>query len=323
MKIVSASDIQDKKVLLRYDLDIPLKDGRVVEDYRLKAGLTTLKLCLDKAVQVTILGHIGRPRGIDPVLSIEPIFDWFYQNGFSNHIDNKKLQFLENLRFEGGEEQSSIEYAKQLASFGEVFVNEAFASYHQASSTTVLPTLLPSFAGLRFAQEVQKLTDVMQNPQKPQIFIVGGAKIEDKLPAVLALAKFCDKVLVGGKLPEQIINSGTQIPANVYLAEVNPGGTDITGQTAKNWSKIINGAKQIIWNGPMGKFEEAGNNQTKNLAQSVIDSGAQTIIGGGDTVSALKSYGLLDKISFVSTGGGAMLEFLINGTLPSIDALEQ
>jgi phosphoglycerate kinase len=322
MRKVSAPSLTNKKVLLRYDIDVPIKDKKVVDDFRLKAGLDTLKLCLEHTQTVTILGHIGRPQDEDPNLSVEAVYDWFFDNGFSDVIKSKKLQFLENLRFESGEEECSMEYSKSLAEFGEIYINEAFASYHKASSTTVLPTLMPSFCGIHFNQEVEQLTQIREDPKKPLISIIGGAKIDDKLPAVLALSKISDKVLVGGRLPEEIINSGTQIPGNVYLAEMNPGGTDITEQTVKNWTKIINSAAQILWNGPMGKFEESGNNQTRNLAHVVIDSGAQTIIGGGDTISALKSYGLLNKISFVSTGGGAMLELLINGTLPTIEALE-
>lgn len=321
MKVISAPDLFGKKVLLRYDIDVPIKDKKVVEDYRLKAGLETLRLCLSVAEQVTILGHIGRPDGKDPGLSVEAIYDWFYQNGFSEFIDNNKLLFLENLRFESGEGECSLDYAKSLVQYGDIYINEAFASHHKASSTTILPTLIPSFAGLHFSKEVEKLTQIRQNPYQPLVSIIGGAKIEDKLPAVLALSKISKNVLVGGKLPEEIIYSGTHVPDNVYIAEVNPGGTDITAQTIKNWTRIISSSKMILWNGPMGKFEESGNNQTKALAHLIIDSGAQTIVGGGDTISALKSYGLLDKISFVSTGGGAMLEFIVSGTLPTIEAL--
>lgn len=320
MQVVSPELVQGKKVLLRMDLDVPLKDGKVQEDFRLKAGLPTLKLCLEHASEVIVMGHIGHPDGEDRSLSVEPIYDWLVNQGLSSHLSSGKLKLLENLRFESGEERGDLEYAKELALLGNFFINEAFAAYRKAASTTVLPTLLPHFAGLRFAQEVEKLTKVRENPEHPLVVIVGGAKVKDKLPAAEAMAKIADYVLVGGKIASEIQNSKFKVQ-NVLVGELNEEGMDITKETVESWKKIIVEAKMIVWNGPLGKVEEPKNFQTHEVANLVISSGAETILGGGDTITYLNKLGLLERFSFISTGGGAMLKFLTEGTLPTIEVL--
>ncbi|MDO8638323.1 MAG: phosphoglycerate kinase [Candidatus Daviesbacteria bacterium] len=315
MQVVTPELVHGKKVLLRLDIDVPIKDGKVVDDFRLKAGLPTLKMCLENAQEVIIMGHIGRPKGFDPELSVEPIYDWLESQGLSSHIECGKLKLLENLRFEVEEDNCDLAYARQLASLGDVFVNEAFASYHESASTTVLPTLLPHFAGLRFAEEVEKLTEVRDNPKHPLVAIIGGAKVEDKLPVVEAMSKIADYVLVGGKLAGQSSD-------NILIAELNEVGTDVTAETIEKWKPIIREAKMIVWNGPLGKIEEPKNFQTHELANIIIQSEAESVVGGGDTIGYLGKLGLLERFSFVSTGGGAMLKFLIEGTLPTIEALK-
>lgn len=318
---VSASLVSGKKVLLRMDLDVEIKDGKVIDDFRLLAGLPTLNLCLDNADSVIIMGHIGRPKGEDPSLSVKPIVDWLEKKYAGKSLPEGKLNILENLRFESGEEECNESFAKELASMGDFFVNEAFASHHKSSSTTLLPKLLPHAAGLRFAQEVDKLTEVRTNPKKPLIALIGGAKIEDKLPVVQVLAKVADIVLVGGKLPWEINQLGVNVPSNVMVAKMNEAGTDLSDEALDSFKEIIGRAKQVIWAGPMGKYEDPKSKKgTESLAQAVIESGAESIIGGGDTQAALTGY--LEKFSFVSTGGGAMLKFLSEGTLPTIQALE-
>ena len=160
----NSNNVDGKRVLIRYDIDVPIKDGKVMDDFRLKAGLTTVRFCLQFATEVVLTGHIGRPKLDDNGapsdedvlnLSVSPVYDWFYQNGFEKDLDSKKLKILENLRFEKGEDEASLDYAKELASLGDFYINEAFASYHPAASTTVLPTLLPHAAGLNFAKEVE------------------------------------------------------------------------------------------------------------------------------------------------------------------------
>lgn len=323
MQTVTADLVKEKQVLLRFDIDVEIQDGRVVEDFRLKKGLPTLDLCLRNASKVIIMGHIGRPDGEDPEFSVEPIYNWLINfDHYEEALDSKKLRILENLRFEEGEDGADITYAKELASFGDFYVNEAFAAYHKAASTTVLPTLLPHAAGLNFAKEVERLTELRENPKKPLIALIGGAKVEGKYRAVVELSKIADTVLVGGLLANNIHERDLEVPGNVVLAKLSETGLDISTSSIGAFAEILKRAKEVIWGGPMGKYEVLeGNHADKILAEAIIDSGAESVIGGGDTVAALDKLGLLDKFSFVSSGGGAMLEFLSEGTLPTIEAL--
>ncbi|KKQ77908.1 MAG: Phosphoglycerate kinase [Candidatus Daviesbacteria bacterium GW2011_GWF2_38_6] len=195
MQVITKDLINGRRVLLRYDIDVVLHP---LEDFKLKAGLETLKLCLENASKVILMGHLGRPEG-KPVesLRVAPIVEWFKSQGFEPEI-------LENLRFDPREESGDLDYARELAQMGDFYINEAFSSYRPAVSTTVLPTLLPHAAGLHFAQEVEILTRVRNNPKKPFVAIMGGAKVTDKLPVIEVLAKKADAVLVGGKLVSEI-----------------------------------------------------------------------------------------------------------------------
>lgn len=321
MQTITTDIVTDKNILLRMDLDVPIENGIVTEDFRLKAALPTLKLCLNNASSVIIMGHIGRPIGEDLKYSVKPIVDWLEKTFADFEFPEGKLHVLENLRFEDGEDNCNFAFAQELAKYGDFFINEAFASYHPSASTTVLPSLLPHAAGLNFAKEVEALIKVKKNPQKPFIVIMGGAKVEDKLPVITEMAKISDAVLVGGKLPQEIYQKGITLPANVLVGKLNDHQTDIDPDTTESWQRIISQAKMILWNGPLGLVEDPINDQTKYIAQAVTSSSAETILGGGDTISALDKWGMLDKFTFVSTGGGAMLKFLIDGTLKTIETL--
>lgn len=341
MQIINSSLIAGKKVLLRLDIDVPLEfkvqssKFKVKEDFRLKAGIPTLNLCLQNALSVTILGHIGRPEGkVVEDLKVEPIRQWLVAQGYEEDLINQKLILEENLRFNPGEEECNAEYAQKLADKGDIFINEAFASYRPAASTTVLPGLLPHAAGLRFAEEVRVLTEVRDNSKKPFIAITGGAKVEDKLPVIKALAQKADAVLVGGKLVHEL-RAGPALPPNVFVSRLNSEGTDIDNETIEKWRNWINKAVMIVWNGPVGKTDQISNikNQksdlgsakgTYEIAKMVLSSQAEIVVGGGDTVAFLGGIGMLGKFEdkgFVSVGGGAMLKFLTDGTLPTIEAL--
>ena len=334
MQVLTSNLIQNKKVLLRLDLDVPIgprianslpstaEDPVVQDDFRLLAGMETLGFCLDHAESVIIMGHIGRPNGEDPSLTVKPIVNWLEEGYGHITLPEGKLHILENLRFEEGEDACDLSFAKELAQFGDVFINEAFASHHPSSSTTILPKLLPHAAGFTFAKEVEVLKEIREKPQKPFIAIIGGAKIEDKLPAVLSLAKIADAVLVGGKIASEIKEKNIEIPPNVMVGKLTEDGLDIAAETVDSWQHLIEQAKLIVWNGPLGRVEDEKNDKSRNIAQMVTSSNAKTILGGGDTISFLDKLGILNKFSFVSTGGGAMLEFIIKGTLPSIEALE-
>ncbi len=324
MQVISPELISGKKILLRYDVDVPIKDGRVVDDYRLKVGMETLRMCLEHGAKVVLMGHIGRPRGEDKSLSIAPIQDWLEsQEGIAQFLQSGKLKLLENLRFEEGEDSADLEYAREFLYFGDFFVNEAFAAHHKAASTTLVPTLMPHAAGLHFASEVTTLTEIKNNPQKPLVAIVGGAKVEDKYEAIVALSRFCDTVLVGGLLAKNIADQGLEVASNVVLGKLNEEGLDLAVVSLGVFSEVINSAKQIIWAGPVGKYEiPQGQHGNAILAHSIINSGAKSLIGGGDTIAAIKELGLLKEFDFVSVGGGAMLELLTKGTLPTIEVLK-
>ncbi len=180
---------------------------------------------------------------------------------------------------------------------------------------------MPHAAGLQFAKEVEELTSLKQHPKKPFVAIIGGAKIEDKLPVLQTFAQIADAVLVGGKLPEEIKAEGLTLPSNVLVAKMNEQGTDLSVEVADAFRGVILSSKQIVWAGPVGKYEDGFIEGTKALAQAVIESGAYSVVGGGDTITVLDELGLLNKFSFVSTGGGAMLEFLVKDTLATIEAL--
>ncbi len=327
MQTVQPQLIQNKTVLLRLDLDVPLRQvqGRleVEDDFRLEAGLDTLDLCLQYAGSVVIMGHIGRPGGKEVAeLSVKPVADWFEERFAHVRLPEGKLHILENLRFEAGEDEADENFARGLASLGDIFVNESFAAHHPAASTTVLPALLPHAAGLRFAKEVETLLGVRNNPKKPLVAVIGGAKLEDKLAVLNYFAKIADAVLVGGKLPHEIREKQFNFPDNVLLAQMNKQGTDLSEEDEQNFRKALSDARQIIWAGPMGKYEDPECiGGTRAVAEAAIKSGAELIIGGGDTIAALDKLGILNRVTFISTGGGAMLELLANGTLPTIEAL--
>src|SRR3989344_1250133 len=359
MTTATAQLIKGKKVLLRFDMDVPLKKSSVVslpdsaslrqagyqssesliadseaslkaddslkwevaDSLRLKAGMATLKLCLENAEHTTIFGHIGRPEGkVDPSLSVKPVAEWIKAYAKSHQFPKAPLDILENLRFEEGEDGSYAEFAMELAHMGDFFINEAFAAHHEAASTTLLPTMLSHAACLNFSKEVKMITGVREHPKKPVIAIIGGTKTEDKYPAIIELAKFCEAVLVGGKLPEEIKDQHLAVPPNVMLGKMSKSGLDLAPETIEAFAGVLANVKQIIWAGPVGKYEDPeGSRGNLELAKAAIKSGAETIIGGGDTTAALDFY--LDKFSHVSTGGGAMLELLVKGTLPTIQAL--
>lgn len=331
MQVVNPQLITDKRVLLRLDIDVPLvqpsasshqpSEWIIEDDFRLEAGVPTLQLCLKFAKSVTVVGHLGRPGGQrDKKLSIAPVKAWFDGRLGMNGPDGK-LQFLENLRFDPREESLDQGFAKELAVKGDVFINEAFASYRPAASTTLLPSILPHGAGLRFNEEVKILTKVREKPIKPLVVIMGGAKIEDKLPVISVLAKIADAVLVGGKLPIEIKEKNIAVASNVFVGMLNEEGTDIAPSVTDSWERVLSNAGMVVWNGPVGFVEDEKNIQTRRIAEIVTSLNAQSVVGGGDTIGALKKWNLLDKFSFVSTGGGAMLKFLSDGTLPTIQAL--
>ncbi len=311
-------DVLNKKVIVRADLDIDIG-----ENYRLEALLPTLNYLSSKSAKIIIIGHLGRPRGkVVEELKMKPV-----EESLRKIAVGIEFEVLENLRFDIGEEESNLDYAKKLASLGDVYVNEAFASSHRNSaSITVLPTLLPHAAGVRFVEEVNNLSKVFENPQRPVLLIVGGSK-KDKLDYIEALKSVTDKILVGGRLPEYYGDKALEsvrmtINEKLVIANLIMDKEDITLHSVERFEKEIKSAGTIILAGPMGRYEDEGHRQgTERIFRAVANSNTFKIVGGGDSLSVLSMFNLKDKFDWISVGGGSMLEFLAKGTLPGIEAL--
>lgn len=329
--------VSQKTVLLRTNYDVPFKDGQVADGTRIDESLPAINYLLGQQTRIILLSHLGRPEGkINPSLSLKPVAQYLSQllqkeiPLFSKieEIDkNQLIVMLENLRFWPGEEANDLNFTKSLASLGDFFVNDAFACAHRQHASIVgLPKLLPSAFGFDFLKEVEVLSEIKENPRRPVTLILGGAK-KDKLEVVEKLLNWADKILIGGKLPQLISKS---YPEKVMVAQLNPQGKDIILESINQFKEIISLSGTILWAGPMGVFEEIENEEgTKQIAQAILSSQAFKVVGGGDTEAALTKFDLIEKINylvkqqtmFISSGGGAMLEFLAKGTLPGIEAI--
>jgi phosphoglycerate kinase len=276
-----------------------------------------MKYLLDKNCSLTVIGHKGRPEGKpDPSLSVL---------GFKKILEDMlnvkdRIVVLENLRFDSGEEANDFEFAKKLASHGDFFVNEAFATSHRVHSSIVsLPKLLPHAAGLRFVAEVENLSKIFENPRRPVVVLISGVK-EEKLSYIEPFKRFADKILVSGRLPKFL--EGAEPSGRVVIARLTADGGDITVKSMEIFENEIAGAGTIVVSGPMGRFEEEGHRQgTERVLTAVSNSSAFKLAGGGDTTNAINMFNLVEKFDWISVGGGAMLDFLANHTLPGIEAL--
>ncbi len=341
--ISSISDFEGKKVLVRVDSDVELQDGKVVDDTRLQSSLETINYITSQNGSVIILGHLGRPDGVEVEdFSLKPIAQW-YKEKLSGGVEEIKLgdfkgwkitdvvSLLENLRFFKEEENPTEDFIKKLANLGNLYVDEAFAvSHRNHSSISGVAKIIPSYAGFHFQKEVETLSKVLENPERPLVVLIGGAKIETKLPMVETMHKVADYVLVGGQIAEQdkilIEEQHKKIEGHksiVLVADNAPDGLDITVKDTENFIQIFSLAKTIVWNGPVGKMgDERTETNTLKIAEAIANSGVYTVVGGGDSLALLRQHNLLEKFSFVSTGGGAMLEFLSGKNLPGIEVLK-
>lgn len=308
-------DVTNRKVLVRADLDV--SEG---ENYRLEAIIPTLDFLKEEGAEIIVVGHRGRPNGVfSSSLSTRELQPFF---------DRWDAKVKENLRFDPGEETNDLEYAKKLASLGDVYVNEAFASSHRDSaSITALPKLLPHAAGFRFTLEVENLSKVFNDPKKPVLFVVGGSK-KDKLDYIQSLEGIADKILIGGRLPEyygdEALTSVKLRTENekLIIGNLTQDKEDITLNTVEVFEKEIAKAGTVVLAGPMGKYEDEGHRQgTERIFKAVANSKAFKVVGGGDSIKVINSLSLSTSFDWVSVGGGAMLEFLAKRTLPGIEAL--
>ncbi len=340
---VRDADVSGKRVLVRADLNVPLEEGRVADDTRIRVSLPTLHLLLDRgAAEVVVCSHLGRPQGEDPAFSMHPV-----EARLRELLSDERLRVLENTRFNPGETTNDEGFARELAGDCDLYVNDAFGSAHRAhASTEAVAHLLPAYAGLLLERELEELGKLLGEVERPFVLISGGAKVEDKLGVLRNLGGRADDVLIGGKMAEEIRTSSpldfeVELPNDVVAAsafaegaetQVVPYeslpegwlGLDIGPQTRERFADRLSRARTIFWNGPMGVFEwppfAAG---TKAVAEAVAAADAHSVVGGADSVRALTEMGLVDKVDWASTGGGASLELLEGKELPGVAAIPE
>lgn len=374
-------DLQGKRVLIREDLNVPVKDGVVKSDARIQASLPTIKLALEKGAAVLVCSHLGRPEeGVySEEDSLKPVADYLskalgrevplikdYLDGVQ--VKPGELVLLENVRFNKGEKKNTDELAQKYAALCDVFVMDAFGTAHRAQGSThgVAKFAQIACAGPLLAAELDALGKALKSPAKPMAAIVAGSKVSTKLDVLNSLSQVCDQLIVGGGIANTFLaaaghNVGKSLyeadlvdtakaiaakvsvplPVDVVVARAfaeNAEATvksiaevadddmilDIGPQTAANFAELLKSSKTILWNGPVGVFEfDQFGNGTKVLAEAIAESPAFSIAGGGDTLAAIDKYGVGEKISYISTGGGAFLEFVEGKVLPAVEVLEQ
>jgi phosphoglycerate kinase len=388
---VRDTDLKGKRVLVRVDFNVPLEGSTITDDTRIRAAVPTLKYILEqKPKAIILMSHLGRPKGgPDPKYSLAPVVPALEKLlgtkvAFAKDtvgpaaeqalasLPEGGVLLLENTRFYPGEEKNDSDLAQKLAKLGDVFVNDAFGSAHRAHSSTVGVTqYLPSVAGFLMEKEIDYLATTLENPQRPFVAILGGAKVSDKIAVIEALLEKVDRLLIGGGMAntffkaqgyevakslvendavetaKRLLENGADklaLPIDVVIGnklatdavvetiDITQGVPegyaiyDIGPKTIDLYKNSIDGAKTIVWNGPMGVFEtapfDAGTEAIANLLASATKNGATTIIGGGDSVAAIESAGVADQMTHISTGGGASLEMLEGQQLPGVVALK-
>ena len=393
-KTVKDLDVKGKKVLVRVDFNVPLskeEKGKIADDARIKAAIPTIDYLSENGAKVILMSHLGRPKGeANPEFSLKPVADYLaneYNDKFTfissdEVVDEKvkeevdKLQdgqiaLLENTRFRKEETKNGEDFAKELASLADLYVNDAFGTSHRAHASNVgVASILPSAVGFLIEKEIEVMGKALEDPDHPFVSILGGAKVSDKIGVIENLITKVDTILIGGgmaytflkaqgieigkslleedkmdlslELIEKAKANGVEIllPVDVVIADKIEAGVDteivdinnipedkealdIGPKTAEIFAENIKNAKTVVWNGPMGVFEiKEFSNGTNEVAKALSDSDAVTIVGGGDSALAIEMAGLKDKITHVSTGGGASLEFLEGKDLPGISAIE-
>jgi len=340
---VRDADVAGKHVLVRADLNVPLENGRVADDTRIEASLPTLRHLLERdAARVSVCSHLGRPKGPDPAFAMEPV-----AARLRELVPDERLHVLENTRFDPGETKNDPETARRLAEGKDLLVQDAFGSCHRAHASTVgVARLLPAYAGLLLEQELEMLGRLLGEVERPFVLVAGGAKVEDKLGVLENLGGRADTVLVGGKMAEELRDENplpydAVLPSDVVAAsafapdaETQPCpyddlpdgwlGLDIGPETRERFAAEVARASTIFWNGPMGVFEWPRFAEgTKAVALAIAAADAYSIVGGGDSVRAIQELELAERISWVSTGGGAALELLEGKELPGVAAIPE
>ncbi len=350
--IKQIKNLAGKKVLLRVDFNLPMKNGHILDDFRIKKSLQTINFLVKKGAKIILITHLGK----DGSESLKPIINRFFK---IFKYSKSQVAFLDNVRKFSGETRNDLSFAKKLSKFGDIYVNDAFSVSHRAHASIVgLPRYLPSYAGFQLEEEIKNLSKAIKNIKHSFLFIAGGAKFSTKIPLIQKYLKLADYVFIGGSLlnnflkakgyeigkslidekdygikkiiknkkiilPEDVIVKSGNKFINKKASEVKKDEIilDIGNKSVKNLTKLIERSKLILWNGPLGKYEDGGGKGTKKILKIVSESKAESIIGGGDIVYLISTMKLEKKFTFISTGGGATLDFLANGTLPGIKAL--
>ncbi|ATW42760.1 phosphoglycerate kinase [Glaesserella parasuis] len=385
VKKMADLDLAGKRLFIRADLNVPVKDGKVTSDARIRATIPTLKLALQKGAKVMVTSHLGRPtEGVfEEANSLQPVVDYLnasdlgvpvrlvrdYLDGVD--VKENEIVVLENVRINKGEKKNDPELAKKYAALCDVFVMDAFGTAHRAEGSTygVAEYAPVACAGPLLAAELDALGKALKEPQRPMLAIVGGSKVSTKLTVLDSLSKIADQLIVGGGIANTFIAAeGHNVGKSLYEADLIPEAQrlskatnipvpvdvrvglefsdaaaathksvnevaaeesifDIGDKSAEELAEIIRNAKTILWNGPVGVFEFPNFRKgTEVVAQAIVDAtanGAFSIAGGGDTLAAIDMFGIADKISYISTGGGAFLEFVEGKILPAVEILEK
>lgn len=384
-KTVKDIDLKGKRVFMRVDFNVPMAEGKVTDDKRIKAALPTIKYVLEQGASVLLASHLGRPKGgPDPEFSLKPAAEVLAGHlgipvkmapdcvgpeveAMAKALKPGEVILLENTRFHKGEEKNDLDLAKQMAALADVYVNDAFGSAHRAhSSTEGIARFLPAVSGFLMEQELEYLGRAVANPEHPYVAILGGAKISDKILVVETLLSKCDKLIIGGgmantflvakglNMQDSLVEEASLETAKALLAKSGdklvlpvdavvadkfdaeaasqvvdvddiPAGwrmLDVGPKTIEAYKAVLADAKLVVWNGPVGVFEFPKFAEgTFALAKLLAESSATTVIGGGDSASAVKKAGVAKQMTHVSTGGGASLEFLEGKELPGVAAL--
>lgn len=339
MKLRSVEEIlPETKVILKLDLDVPINDGVISDNYRLTKSIPTIKLLLAKKCQIAIVGKLGRPEGHDPKLSMRPVYvelmtlleptgENMIDSVFVEDVGNfekldmamaqNQIVFLENLRFWKGEEGNDSEFLKNLVEICQFYVNDALAVSHRKERSNMLYKTLPGFYGLAFISEVEKILKVIDEPSHPLTIVLGGAKA-DKLNYLPELLKIADNVLVGGKLPK-ILPADVDINnPKLKIAKLRDDGCDLSSDDISQFKEILGQSKMVVWAGAMGWFEKDNCKVgTKEIAIAVANSPGYKVLAGGDTTASVESLGMKEQIDLIASGGGMMLELLTKGSLPA------
>ena len=351
--IKQIKNLKGKKVIVLVDFNVPIKNGKILDDFRIQKALPTIKFLEKRGAKITLITHLGK----DGSENLKPVINYFFK---ISKCSKSRVSFFDNIRKFPGEVKNDTSFAKKLSKLGDIYVNEGFSVSHRAHTSVVgLPKLLPNYVGFQFKKEVENLSKVIKNLRHPFLFIAGGAKFSTKMPLIRKYLKLADYVFVGGALsndflktqgyeigkslidstnynlkvllknkklilPEDVIVKSDSKLINKKVDEVKKSETilDIGNRSMKSLTRLIKKSKLILWNGPLGKYEYSGTKSTQKILRLVSKSKAVSIIGGGEIVSLISTMKLEDKFTFVSTGGGATLEYLAKGTLPGIKVLK-